>query len=226
MQPYFLPYMGYWQLIAHVDEFILYDDIQYTKKGWITRNRFLLNGADSLFSLSVRADSDFLPVYQRVLAESFDRQKLVRQLREAYRKAPHYADHFPLIEDIILCPEDNLFSYIQSSIVKLCDFLSIKTPIVVSSGIDIPKELKAQDKVIALCQAREGTDYINPIGGLELYDRAAFLQAKIALSFLRSKPLNYPQFSGDFLPHLSILDVLMFNSRDRICGYLDAFSLE
>lgn len=227
MQPYFLPYMGYWQLLNYVDEFVLYDNIQYTKKGWINRNRFLQNGSDALFSLPLKADSDFLPVTERELSETFDREKLIRQLREAYRKAPHFAENFPVIGEIINCPHNNLFDYIENSILKICDYLDITTPIVISSEIPIQHEaLKAKDKVMALCHALGAPNYINPIGGLDLYDRASFQKDGINLSFMRSRVLNYKQFDHDFVPYLSIVDVLMFNSRDTTINFLKEYDLE
>src|SRR2546421_3494048 len=102
MQPYFFPYIGYFQLISSVDLFIIYDDIKYTKKGWINRNRFLRNGADCVFTVPVRKDSDFLDVKDRLLARDFDRIKLVNQLREAYRRAPHFDEAFPIVEKSIM----------------------------------------------------------------------------------------------------------------------------
>lgn len=116
MQPYFLPYIGYWQLIGAADAFVVYDNIKYTKKGWINRNRFLLNGKEALFSLPLRKDSDFLDVNQRYLADSFDREDLINRLREAYRKAPEHTAFMPVLEDIIRCPSSNLFDYILSLI--------------------------------------------------------------------------------------------------------------
>ncbi len=226
MQPYFLPYMGYWQLISCVDQFVVYDNIQFTKKGWISRNRFLLNGKDEMFSLSLKADSDFLPVYERFISPDFDRDKLIRQLQGAYKKAPHYMENFPLIEEIIRNPEDNLSAYIGNSIKKICTYLDIKIPLVQSSLIPVDHDLKGQEKVISICHALETDDYINPIGGLALYDRDSFMRKGIKLRFLRSRPLDYMQFGSPCLPHLSILDVLMFNSREQTKKYLGWYDLE
>ena len=226
MQPYFLPYMGYWQLINLVDEFVVYDNIEYTKKGWINRNRFLQNGKDVLFSLQLKADSDQLPVFSRELSPSFERDKLIRQLREAYRKAPGYNENFPLIEEIINYPENNLAAYIENSIRKICDYLGIQTQLTISSGIKIDHEnLKAKGKVIGICKALDATDYINPIGGLDLYDKGEFAEQGIDLTFLKSRALHYKQFGYDFIPHMSILDVLMFNSREDTIKFLGEFDL-
>ncbi len=225
MQPYFLPYMGYWQLIASVDEFVIYDNIQYTKKGWITRNRFLLNGKDEMFSLSIKADSDFLPVSDRHLSPDFDREKLIRQLQGAYQKAPHYKENFPVIEEIIRHREQNISAYISNSIHKICAYLDIQTSLLPSSQISGNENLKGQDKVLDICAALEADEYINPIGGLELYDREVFAREDMKLSFLRSRALGYEQFGQPCLPHLSILDVLMFNSRAQVIEYLNEFDL-
>lgn len=227
MQPYFLPYMGYWQLINATDEFVVYDNIQYTKKGWINRNRFLQNGKDEIFSLPLKSDSDFLDVADRDLSPAFDREKLVRQLQGAYRKAPYYAENFPVIEAIIRHPENNLSAYINHSIETLCGYLGINTKITKSSEIEIDhKSLKGQDKVISICKALDAQEYINPIGGLDLYDRAEFERQGLNLTFLRSRALPYKSFDATAIPHMSILDVLMFNSLAQVQGYLTSFDRE
>ncbi len=228
MQPYFLPYMGYWQLINDVDEFIVYDTIKYTKKGWINRNRFHSNGVDKLFSLPLKNDSDFLFVKDRSLAADFDRSKLIRQLGNAYTGAPFFHHHFSLIEDIINYPDQNLFGYIFNSIQKICEFLDIKTPLIISSNIlSGHEDAKGQDKVINLCHARNATDYINPIGGLDLYDKQTFKSENINLSFIRARALDYTYDNGkQCLPHLSILDLMMHCPRDQIKSYLTWFDRE
>lgn len=227
MQPYFLPYMGYWQLINAVDEFVVYDNIQYTKKGWINRNRFLQNGKDEIFSIPLKSDSDFLEVCDREVSPAFERDKLVRQLQGAYRKAPHYAENFPVIEAIITCPEINLSDYINHSIMTLCEYLDIKTKIMKSSQISIDhKSLKGQDKVIAICKTQGAVEYLNPIGGLELYERNVFEDQGLKLTFLRSRKLPYEQFGVAAIPHMSILDVLMFNSLPQTKSYLSSFDRE
>jgi hypothetical protein len=216
MQPYFLPYIGYFQLIAAVDTFVVYDNIKYTKKGWFNRNRLLLNGADALFSLPLKKDEDRLDVVERELADSFCRQKLLNQFRGAYARAPHFAQIMPLLERIVMCEEQNLFRYIHHSILAMCAHLRIATAFRVSSTVDIDHDLKGQAKVLALCQALGADTYINPIGGLELYDRADFAAHGIELQFLQPQPFHYRQFDNPFVPWLSIVDVLMFNPPERI----------
>lgn len=211
MQPYVFPYIGYFQLVAAVDAFIVYDNIKYTKKGWINRNRYLLNGEPATFSLPLRKDADELDIRDRQLAADFNRGKLAGQLREAYRKAPCFADTLPLVEDVVGYPEDNLFVFLHHGLAATCRHLGITTPIMVSSGIDVDHSLRSQDRVIALARAVGATEYINPIGGLELYSKEEFARHGLSLGFLRSRPIEYPQFGRDFVPWLSIVDVLMFN---------------
>ena len=227
MQPYFMPYLGYFQLMNACDEFVVYDNIKFTKKGWIHRNRMLLNGTDAMFSLPLKSDSDFLDVDQRFLGENFDKErtKILGQIRSSYAKAPCFKDVYPLIEDIFNCPERNLFAFIFSSLNKLKEYLAIPTPLVVSSTVDIDHELRSKYKVMALIKKLGGDAYINPIGGMELYDKAEFAENGITLHFHKMRPIVYPQFANSFVPYLSILDVMMFNDRTAIMSYLYEFDL-
>ena len=216
MQPYFFPYIGYFQLIAAVDLFIVYDNIKYTKKGWINRNRMLQNGKDVMFSLPLKSDSDYLDVCERELAADFNRDKLLNQFKGAYRRAPYFAQTFPLVEQIVRYEDANLFRFLHHSIVKTCEHLGITTEIRISSDIAIDHGLKNQDKVLALCEAVGANTYVNAIGGMELYSKEAFREKGIELKFIKSKPFEYPQFGDEFVPWLSIIDVMMFNPLDTI----------
>jgi hypothetical protein len=216
MQPYFLPYIGYFQLVAAVDVFVVYDNIKYTKKGWINRNRLLVNGADAPFSLPLKKGSDALDVVERELAEDFDAEKMLRQFHGAYARAPQFARTWPLLEEVLGTGERNLFRFLFRSLQLVCAHLGLATELRVSSTIPIDHGLKAQDKVLALCQALGADTYINTMGGVELYAREAFQARGIALQFIRPLPLEYPQFGAPFVPWLSIVDVLMFNPLDVV----------
>lgn len=221
MQPYFFPYIGYFQLISSVDLFVIYDNIKYTKKGWINRNRILRNGTDCVFTVPLRKDSDSLDVRDRAVAADFDRGKLVNQLREAYRRAPHFPESFPIVEQAVMAPRDNLFEYVHGSVVDVCRHLGIGTRIVPSSTFAIDAALKAQDKVLALCEAAGASMYVNAIGGQELYSREHFLARSVALKFLKTHAIEYAQFGDPYVPWLSIIDVMMFNPVARIREFLE-----
>jgi len=216
MQPYFLPYIGYFQLIGSVDQFIVYDNIKYTKKGWINRNRMLQNGKDVMFSLPLKSESDYLDVRQRELSKDFNRDKLLNQFKGAYRSAPYFDQTLPLIEELVRFDDANLFAYLHHSIVKTCAHLGISTEIRNSSDIAIDHTLKNQDKVLALCEAVDASIYVNAIGGMELYSKETFQEKAIDLKFIQSKPFEYPQYGDAFVPWLSIIDVMMFNPLDAL----------
>ncbi len=227
MQPYFLPYIGYFQLMNMVDEFVVYDNIQFTKKGWIHRNRMLQNGKDEYFTLPLKKDSDYLNVDQRFLSETFSQEKLkmLNKIQNNYRKAPCFADTFPIIESIFDHQDLNLFEFIANSLNIVSSYLGIQTPITISSTISIDHNLKGKDKVMALTKATGGTNYINAIGGLDLYDKNEFKDNGIELSFFKTDHFSYPQFKNDFIPFLSILDVMMFNDISQIKTYLNQYSI-
>lgn len=216
MQPYFFPYIGYFQLIAAVDLFIVYDNIKYTKKGWINRNRMLQNGKDVMFSLPLKSDSDYLGVCERELATDFNRDKLLNQFKGAYRRAPYFEQTFPLVEQIVRYDDANLFRFLHQAIVKTCEHLGITTEIKASSTIAIDHSLKNQDKVLALCAAVGASTYVNASGGVELYSKETFREKGVDLKFIQTKPFEYPQLGDRFVPRLSIVDVMMFNSLERV----------
>lgn len=221
MQPYFMPYLGYYQLIANVDLFVIYDQIKYTKKGWINRNRILRNGADTFITLPLKSDSDTLDIIDRYISSDFEPIKIIRQIHGAYRSAPHVKEVMPLMEEILNFEDYNLFRFNYNAIKKSCEYLGIKTPICVSSSISIDTDLKGEEKVLALCKKLGASIYVNPIGGLELYDKRVFEESRIELLFLRSLPFHYEQLGGEFVPWLSIIDVMMFNSRNVISNQIE-----
>lgn len=222
MQPYFFPYIGYFQLISAVDEFIIYDNIQYTKKGWINRNRILMNGREALITLPIKKDSDYLDVIDRTLSENWykEKSKFLNIIYAAYKKAPVFNQVFEVIENCINVDEQNLFKFVYHSICSIKSYLNIATPLIISSKIDINHNLKSQDKVIALCQARYANMYINSVGGIELYNKDVFIKKDIELNFLKPKPIIYHQFDNEFISWLSVIDVMMFNSKEQIQQYL------
>ena len=208
-----------------VDEFVVYDNIEFSKNGWINRNRILVNGKDSYITIPLKKDSDFLDIRDRFLADIWPQQKkkMLNRIIESYRKAPKYDFAYPILEKAILCEENNLFKFIYNSIMLVKDYLEIQTPLVVSSTIPYDHSLKAETKVIDICKARKADTYLNPIGGVQLYDKERFKQENINLNFLKTNDFQYKQFDNDFVPLLSIIDVMMFNSKEEINKYLKTF---
>lgn len=227
MQPYFFPYLGYWQLLKKVDHFILYDNIKFTKKSWIRRNRILLNGKDSLLTLPLKNDSDALDIKERILSDSFliEREKILNKIKIAYQKSPQFETVFPIIEKCLRYDSDNLFLFIHHSIVTISNYLGITTPILISSTIDMDHSLKNKERVIASCKALSESVYINPIGGIELYDKKDFYSNGIDLRFIKTGYFEYKQFENDFIANLSIIDVMMFNTSEGINRLLENYEI-
>lgn len=224
MQPYFLPYIGYFQLMNAVDEFIVYDNIEFTKKGWINRNRMLVNGTDAYFTIPLKKGSDYLQIKDRSLSQSWpsERIKLLNRIKEVYRKAPFFEQTYSLFEKCVLVDEDNLFSFIYFSLERTKEHLDISAKLIVSSTLAIDHDLKAENKVMAICKERKATVYINPQGGVNLYNKSNFSSQGIELSFLKPASFTYNQFGNTFAPWLSILDVMMFNEKEEVKKVLSA----
>ncbi len=219
MQPYLLPYIGYYQLINEADLFVVYDDIQFSKKSWVNRNRILENGAASYFSIPIRKDSDYLDIRDRVLSELVWKElgKITRRIEANYRKAPFFDAVMPFVSQIFNQEQSNLFDFVFGSIEKSIQFLNIKTSLVISSSIDPDlKNLRSENRVIETCKKLGASKYLNPIGGLDLYSGDNFKKEGIELGFLRTKEFEYPQGDRHLESNLSIIDVLMFNSLDEV----------
>ena len=226
MQPYFLPYIGYFQLINAVDKYVIYDNIEYTKKGWINRNRILMNGQDFLISLPLKKDSDYKMVCERELSSEYHPQKMLNQIKSSYIKAPHFKEVSCLLESIFHNGETNLFKYIFHSLKAINHYMGIHTEIIISSTIDIDHQLKSEDKVFAISKALAADTYYNAIGGKELYSKEKFRNSGIDLKFLSSDTFHYQQFNNTFVPWLSIIDVLMFNAKEEVSIMLEKYSLQ
>lgn len=228
MQPYFCAYIGYYQLINSVDKFVICDNMQYTRRGWFNRNRILDNGTDRTFTIPLRKDKSFINVNLKYLADNSikERIRILKQIQSFYQKASFFSQNYPLVRRLFIQEIDNLFDFIHFSVVELCSNLDIKTQVILCSSLDINHELKAQERIIEICKFLKTDSYINPIGGKELYNEESFNKEGIDLRFIKSKNIEYTQFDHEFVPWLSIIDLLMFNDIEQIKGYLNEYELE
>jgi hypothetical protein len=226
MQPYIFPYIGYFQLLNAVDVFVVYDDVNYIKKGWINRNTILVNGNGFLFTVPLKNVSQNKHINQISLDDDASwKKELLKTIELSYKKAPYFDDVFPILKKIVLHPDTNLASFIFNSLQQICDYLAIKTTLILSSAIEKNTNLKGQDKIIEICRKLNTTQYVNAIGGKELYTKDAFLDNTIELNFITTNPIVYNQFKNDFIPWLSIIDVLMFNSVEQTKDFLNQYKL-
>ncbi|MDO9491613.1 WbqC family protein [Acetobacterium sp.] len=229
MQPYLFPYIGYYQMINCSDYFVIADDVQFIKKGWINRNRILLNGEPSMITLPLNRDSTYLKIYERSFenqAGSKRRITFLNKIVNSYRKAPEFTNIYPLIEKIMRFENYNVAEYLHNSIKEICFYLDIKTEIIVESSLNLSPEMEYQESVIYVCKELKADRYINLIGGMDLYSAKKFKNNNILLKFIKTREtLKYRQYNNKFVPNLSIIDVMMFNSRKEIKALLTEYDL-
>ncbi len=229
MQPYLFPYMGYFQLIAAVDRFVVYDDVNYIKQGWVNRNRILVNGAPHLFTLPLSGAGSFTTMNTIALdPQRYGawREKFLRTVAQAYVRAPFLRPVQELLERVLTGPHERLADVLLNGIREVMGHIGLRTELVPTSSMYGNQDLSGQARILDIC-AREGAGrYLNAIGGKELYDGAAFAERGITLSFLRSRLPEYRQGKGSFVPGLSILDAMLFVPPDELHGMMTAFDLE
>lgn len=227
MQPYFMPYIGYWQLMNAVDQYVIYDDVNFIKGGWINRNRILLNGEAKYFNIQMAGGaSSFKHINEIGITDNLAViNKNIRILEAAYGKAPYFKRVMPFMERILLYQADNLALFIKNSFEEVNQYLNINTKLVLSSDLQKDNELRGKDKVIAICRLLKADEYYNAIGGQKLYSCQEFHKNGIELKFLKTADIIYSQFDNEFIPNLSIIDVMMFNSVEKIKGFLTDYSL-
>lgn len=226
MQPYLFPYIGYFQLLNAVDKFVVFDDVNFIKKGWINRNNILVNRQKYLFTVPLKDASQNRLINEVEIADGDWQEKFLKTVAQSYKKAEFFDETFALIEKIVRSGESLIAKMILQSLRLLKDALKINAEIVPSSEIYNNRELKAQDRILDICKQEKATEYVNPAGGTELYDRRIFFENGVKLFFLKTQPFSYRQFSDDFVPHLSIIDVLMFNGASGTSGLLSRYVLD
>ena len=225
MQPYFFPYIGYFQLVKAVDKFVFLDDVNYINRGWINRNRILLNGQAHYISVHQKSASQNKHINEIEILDN--RDKLKKTLLSAYSRAPYFREVWPLIEDVFGFETKSISELAAYSVSETSKYLGLEAKFEYSSqSYSQTADLRKEKRLIAICHINGAHEYINPIGGLELYDKKTFMEEGVALYFLRTGSILYKQFNHSFIENLSIIDVMMFNSKDEINKFLDIHALE
>ncbi len=223
MQPYFFPYIGYWQLLNAVDKYVVYDDVNYIKNGWINRNRILINGQPHWFTLPLNKASPFNLINEiNISSENKVKENMLKTLHMAYHKAPFFNEVFPLVEKTIFYSL-NLSESLFFSIQEITKYLGIRTELILSSTLNKDNTLKGKNKVLSICKLLNADVYLNAIGGQDLYDKQEFQEHDLKLEFLQTDKVIYKQLKNQFVPNLSIIDVLMFNSAEQIKQMLNQY---
>ncbi len=240
MQAYFLPYLGYFQLIQAVDKFIVYGKVSFRKKSWITRNRILDAGTGLPITIQVPVmgkSSSKLIEHVGIDNNQNWQRKLVAVIFYNYKKSPYFKEIFPFLEDVISVPTDSLHVFNAFTISKICELLSIKTELVfehpefelleknlksteLSNGVDVKTR-----RVFEICELHNFSNYINPPGGEELYSKDIFEANGYSIGFLLPELPVYSQFNFGYQSHLSIVDVLMHNGINKTSKMLNDYKI-
>ena len=226
MQPYFFPYIGYFQLMHAADTFVFLDDVSYIKGGWINRNRILIHGKPAFFSIPCKnvSSNKYIADIRHDLDEN-KREKLLRKIQVSYSKAPFFPPVFGLVRDVIHSKADGIAELAVTSAQSVCDYLGIDTRVTISSALDYERATDKTMRLINICKTQNAATYINSAGGKALYDPVSFSNEGILLQFIEGRITPYRQFNSDFVPSLSIIDVLMFNSVPAVQKMLAEYTL-
>jgi len=229
MQPYFYPYLGHFDLLNQVDLWIVFDVVQYINRGWMNRNRILdrISGWQYIIMPTKKHHQKTL-IHQIEIAQNINwQEKILHQLSRYSKESPYYLETIKFMQDSLLWEEGNLSRFNIFVLRKTCEKLGIQTPLELWSETKIPFQGEnAEEAIIKLCKALGANEYVNPPGGTNLYSFSAFAQHNIKLTFQSYAPMNYSCGKFEFIPNLSIIDVMMWNSPEEIKRYLDASRLQ
>ena len=230
MQPYFLPYLGYFSLIKHTDEFILLDTVQFIRHGWIERNRILKpsNGWQYIMVPLKKHSRETLIKDIEINNDQQWKEKILAQLQHYKKQAPYFSNVIDILNEIFSKEYATIVDLNLASLKTVCNYLGINTPIQVFSlmNIDIEPANAPDEWALNICKALGNVDeYWNPPGGQSFFDRKKYENAGINLKFHSAILTDYDQKRNVFEPGLSILDVMMFNSIEEINKMLDNYEL-
>jgi len=238
MQPYFFPYIGYFQLIDAVDTFCMYEHVTFRKKSWITRNRILDKGRlEPIFiSIPVKGKSSFKSINDVSVNDSEDWKKsILNALFYNYKKAICFDETYSFIESLLSVKKESIHEYNSEIIIAISKWLGSTTKIIAKSDnlTEIELENNPIDKnldnktnrILMLCRRFQSSHYINPSGGVELYNKKDFEENGLQINFIKTEPISYKQWGNDCVQNLSIIDMMMHVPKTDIQQFLKSYSL-
>lgn len=223
MQPYLFPYLGYYQLVYAADKFVFYDDVTFIKGGYINRNSILSNGLAQRFTIPVPGMSSNTLINELKFDNNV--RKVLKSIQQSYTNAPFFEQVYPLVEGVLLCENRSVEYMCARSIVSVFEYLNIEKDIMFSSDLKYERTLSAPDKLIAMSKLLDADTYINTPGGKSLYDKDYFSKEQVNLFFIEMEDCEYQQGRNTFVPHLSMIDVLMWNEREKVKELLNKYRI-
>lgn len=229
MQPYVFPYLGYFQLIQAVDTFVFYDDVNFIKQGWINRNKILVNNDARLFTIPVKNVSSFEEIRNtEVNHQNFKlwKKKFLKTIIQNYNRAPYFENTQSIIEKVLNEDLHSISDYAIKSIQITLEYLGLRKNTLISSiHFSETKGIEKAERILKICNMLSASHYINPSGGRDLYNKDFFKEKGVKLSFINNTLPTYRQFENEFVAGLSIIDLLMFNSKEELVSMLSTYEL-
>lgn len=227
MQPYVFPYLGYFQLIHSVDTFIFYDDVNFIKRGWVNRNRILVNGNEYLFTVPCIKPSQNRWINETLVDyQNPELKKASTTFHQSYKKAPNYEVIAPLFDSFFSPQLADIASLAIHSVISVCEYLDIKKDFKVSSEQNYANNsLERADRLIDITKKEGSHQYVNAIGGMEIYNKEYFQSKGVSLQFLKPKLKTYKQATSTFVAGLSIVDLLMYLPKDEVMSHISDYDL-
>ncbi|WP_373938099.1 WbqC family protein [Vibrio kanaloae] len=220
MQPYLFPYLGYYQLVYAVDKFVFYDDVNYIKGGFINRNNILANGTAQRFTIPINQASSFKKINELSFTDNVRKQLM--SIEQAYSKSPYFNDVYPIIKNVLSSDNRDVTSVCRQSIESVFQYLDINKNTILSSDLDYSRDQSPADKLVSIAGLLNCNNYVNSPGGKELYNKGYFKERGIDLSFIEMNDIKYSQGGNvEFTPYLSMIDILMWNKKNDVIGFLE-----
>lgn len=222
MQPYFFPYLGHFALIANVDSWVVFDVTQYTPKSWISRNRVLHPAAGTNWiNVPLKNSSRSIKIHEaKILNLNAAAESTVGKLSHYRRRAPFFGKVEELVKAAFAAcgDDDSLVNLNVKGLDIVCEYLGIpfQRRICSQMSLPFPVEMGAGDWAPEICRLAGATSYLNPISGKALFDGKKFEEIGVSLAFLSMAEFKYDTGPFEFIPHLSIIDVLMWNSPETV----------
>ena len=227
MQPYWFPYLGYFQHCVSVDKFVFLTDANYKKKGWINRNRIIVDSREHMITVPLQKASQNNKIFEhKVLQDHRWKKSILATLRHSYHKAPFYSAAISVVEQALMSPAISISDYAIESIAAVFEYIQGRAPVFETSDKYNNADLIGENRIIDICLRAGADHYCNPISGCKLYDPASFRDRGLSLFFLEPSLKRYPQLSNKYIPSLSIIDALMMNSQSDMRELLNSYCLK
>jgi hypothetical protein len=221
LQPSYLPWLGYFDQLYKSDVFVLYDDVQYDKHGWRNRNRIKTDKGPRLLTVPVLTHGQGLPTNRNARIDTRQpwARKQLQALRVNYAKAPAFGEVFDGLELVLRRPWTHLLDLNRAVLETLCRLLGLTRPILLSSELDIPGQ--RTERLIAICQALGADRYLTGDAASDYLDETQFAANDIRVEYHHYRHPVYAQLHGEFVPYLSVVDLLMNHGRESLGVLVD-----